>query len=1074
MHTPLTVYKASAGSGKTFTLAVNYIKILISNPYSYRNILAVTFTNKATEEMKLRILSQLYGIWKLLPSSKGYLDKVTSELDITPEFASKQAGIALSNLLHNYNNFRVETIDTFFQAVLRNLARELDLTANLHVGLNDAQVEQMAVDKLIEELTPTSKVLKWIMEYIQQNIDEDKSWNVIGQIKQFGMNVFRDVYKDNRKQLNALMENEELFDSYVKRVRALGKDAEQRLEQLGNHFFELLDENQLTVNDFSNKDKGVCGYFVKLKNGKGDADEILGKRVLDAMEDPNAWVGKKEQNGDGHTLTVVRNVLFDYLNESEKVRVEQVKMLKSARLALRHLDQLRLLDKIETKVREINEQSNRFLLSDTQSLLNALIQDSDSPFIFEKIGTQLEHIMIDEFQDTSTVQWANFKVLLQECMSHNQSQSLIVGDVKQSIYRWRSGDWRLLNEIEKQFSNSPHAFKVERMTTNYRSERNIVDFNNAFFELACDIEQRELKELSPDGAMQMQMAYQDVKQLVPTQKQPKGRVEVTLFSKAECEERMLAKVCDTVKSLLEQGARAKDIAILVRNNITIALIADYMMVHLPDVRLVSDDGFQLQASVAVQIIIGALRVLAKPSDRLLQANLATAYQTHILGNPIGNREMLKRDVDVATFLPERFWHSHQHLMAMPIFSIVEEVYQAFQLERLPEQSAYICTFYDKLQNFLVDNSADLNAVIDEWENEMKTKTIQSDELNGVRLITIHKSKGLEFAHTIVPFCDWKLVNGNGTLWCQPDEAPFNELPLVPVDMFSKQLMGSVFEKDYIQEYLQNMVDNMNLLYVAFTRAGKNLFVMGEKDKKGGRAIVIGQCIEQLTNVLENSQLQTTEDEDVVFQYGSLSIDSAQNLEQYTSDNVFNAIPKPFSFDVKVYESQAQFLQSNKSSEFIGGEDDESQQNNYIKLGSVLHAVFAQVRTLADVPNVLKQLEQDGVLYDSDLTKDKLVDLLNKRFADKRVKEWFSPEWQLFNECSILSVNPVTNAVVTHRPDRVITNGEEMRVIDFKFGKPKEEHHAQVASYIALLERMGYKRVSGYLWYVYSNKIEEVK
>ena len=208
MHTPLTVYKASAGSGKTFTLAVNYIKILISNPYSYRNILAVTFTNKATEEMKLRILSQLYGIWKLLPSSKGYLDKVTSELDITPEFASKQAGIALSNLLHNYNYFRVETIDTFFQAVLRNLARELDLTANLHVGLNDAQVEQMAVDKLIEELTPTSKVLKWIMEYIQQNIDEDKSWNVIGQIKQFGMNVFRDVYKDNRKQLNDLMENE--------------------------------------------------------------------------------------------------------------------------------------------------------------------------------------------------------------------------------------------------------------------------------------------------------------------------------------------------------------------------------------------------------------------------------------------------------------------------------------------------------------------------------------------------------------------------------------------------------------------------------------------------------------------------------------------------------------------------------------------------------------------------------------------------------------------------------------------------------------------------------------------------
>ena len=1074
MHTPLTVYKASAGSGKTFTLAVNYIKILLNNPHSYRNILAVTFTNKATEEMKLRILSQLYGIWKLLPSSKGYLDKVTSELDITPEHASQQAGVALSNLLHNYNYFRVETIDTFFQAVLRNLARELDLTANLHVGLNDTQVEQQAVDKLIEELSPNSKVLKWIMEYIQQNIADDKSWNVIGQIKRFGENIFKDVYKDNRKQLSALMANEEAFDSYVKTMRALAKEAESKLVGIGEGFELLLEENQLSVADFAYKEKGVCGYFVKLKNGQVEDDKLLTKRVLDAQEDPNAWVGKKEQDGDGHALTVVRNVLFDYLNNSEKLRKEQAKLLKSAKLTLRHLDQLRLLDKIETQVRELNEQSNRFLLSDTQTLLHALIHDSDSPFIFEKIGTQLEHIMIDEFQDTSTVQWANFKVLLQECMSHNQSQSLIVGDVKQSIYRWRSGDWRLLNEIEKQFAGSPHAFKIERMTTNYRSERNIVDFNNAFFEVACAIEQRELEEKSPTGAQQMQVAYQDVKQLVPTSKEPKGRVEVCLLDKEDCEQRMLANVCHTIKTLLEQGARTKDVAILVRNNNSIALIADYMMVHLPEVRLVSDEGFKLQASIAVQIIMGALRVLANPADRLLQANLATTYQTHILGNAIGDREMLKRDADVASFLPKKFWDNHQQLMAMPIFNIVEEVYQAFQLERLSEQRAYICTFYDRLNKFLVDNSADLNAVIDEWENDMKNRAIQSDELNGVRLLTIHKSKGLEFAHTIVPFCDWQLERTGGTLWCQPDEPPFNALPLVPVDLYPKQLMGSVYEKDYLHEHLQTMVDNMNLLYVAFTRAGRNLFVMGEKDKSGSRSAVIGQCLEQLTGVLPGSTLETTAEEDLEFKYGTLSIDTAEEKAKSTADNVFNTIPSPFSFDVRVYESQAQFLQSNKSSEFIGGEDEGSQQSNYIKLGSVLHAVFAQIRTLADVPNVLRQLEQDGVLYDSELTKEKLVDMLNKRFADKRVKEWFSDGWQLFNECSILSVDPVTNAVVTHRPDRVVTNGEEMRVIDFKFGKPKEEHHAQVASYMALLETMGYKRVSGYLWYVYSNKIEEVK
>ena len=1074
MHTPLTIYKASAGSGKTFTLAVNYIKILLRNPHSYRNILAVTFTNKATEEMKLRILSQLYGIWKLLPSSKGYLEKVTTELDITPEYASQQAGTALSNLLHNYNYFRVETIDTFFQAVLRNLARELDITANLRVGLNDKQVEQQAVDKLIEELSPNSKVLKWIMEYIQQNIADDKGWNVIGQIKCFGENIFKDVYKDNRKQLSEMMANEAAFNGYVKTIRQLGQDAERAIVGIGERFFELLEENQLAVDDFAYKGRGVCGYFIKLKNGNLEDDKQLNKYVLDALEDPNAWVGKKEQNGDGHTLTVVRNVLFDYLNDSEKLRKQQLKNFKSAKLTLRHLDQLRLLDKIETEVRQLNELSNRFLLSDTQNLLHALISDSDTPFIFEKIGTQLEHIMIDEFQDTSTVQWSNFKVLLSECMSHSQSQSLIVGDVKQSIYRWRSGDWRLLNEIEKQFSGSPHAFKIEQMTTNYRSERNIVDFNNAFFEAASAIEQRQLEQKNVSGAQQMKVAYQDVSQLVPDSKQPKGRVEVCLLGKENCQQRMLEKVCHTISHLLEQGARAKDIAILVRSNQTIALIADYMMVHLPDVRLVSDEGFKLQASVAVQIIIGALRVLAHPADRLLQANLATAYQTHIMNNPVGSREMLKRDADVTRFLPEKFWNNHQQLMAMPIFNIVEEVYQAFQLERLSEQSAYICTFYDHLSKFLVDNSADLNAVIDEWENDMKGRAIQSDELNGVRLLSIHKSKGLEFAHTIVPFCDWKLEIQRGTLWCEPEEQPFNALPLIPVDLYPKQLMGSVFEKDYLHEHLQTMVDNMNLLYVAFTRAGRNLFVFAEKDKSGSRSEVIGQCLEQLTGVLEGSTIQTDSDEDITFEYGTLSIDTIDGTGKNTSDNVFNTLPLPFSFDVRVYDSKAQFLQSNKSTAYIDGEDEENRQTNYIKLGNVLHAVFAQVRTLADVPNVLRQLEQDGVLYDSDLTREKLVAMLNKRFADKRIKEWFSPGWQLFNECSILSIDPITNAVVTHRPDRVITNGEEMRVIDFKFGKPRPQHRTQVASYMALLKAMGYNNVSGYLWYVYTNKIEEVK
>ena len=207
MSKPLTVYKASAGSGKTFTLATEYIKLVVEDPQCYRNILAVTFTNKATEEMKMRILSQLYGIWKQLPDSEKYMQVICEKTGLSEAIVSERAGIALSNLLHNYNYFRVETIDTFFQGILRNLARELDLTANLRIGLNDTQVEELAVDQLIEDLSTTDVILQWLLKYIMENISDDKSWNVIGQIKTFGKTIFRDDYKKTGNQYYASPEN---------------------------------------------------------------------------------------------------------------------------------------------------------------------------------------------------------------------------------------------------------------------------------------------------------------------------------------------------------------------------------------------------------------------------------------------------------------------------------------------------------------------------------------------------------------------------------------------------------------------------------------------------------------------------------------------------------------------------------------------------------------------------------------------------------------------------------------------------------------------------------------------------
>lgn len=1072
----LVIYKASAGSGKTFTLAINYIKLLIQSPSDYRSILAVTFTNKATEEMKLRILSQLYGIWKLLPDSKSYLDKITSELSISESYASAQAGIALSNLLHHYSYFRVETIDAFFQSILRNLARELDLTASLNIVLNDVQVEQQAVDELIESLTPASKVLKWIVSSIEQNISEDKSWNVIGQIKKFGENIFKDVYKGNYQLIHHLLESEHDYDAYVASLYQVKAEADKVFQEIVDGFTELLTQNGLEVTDFSRGTSGVCGYFKKLSEGKCDDDSLLNKTTKAGMEDPNTWVKKNEQVDGNHKYELVKNVLLPYLVLSEKKRKHHASLFKSAVITLKNLDKLRLLSVIEDKVRELNALSGRFLLSDTQMLLHSLVKDSDSPFIFEKIGANLEHIMIDEFQDTSTTQWNNFNVLLQECLSYPSSQSLIVGDVKQSIYRWRSGDWRLLNNIEKEFSSSSINFSVRSKKENYRSERNIVDFNNAFFTLAARFEYEKFPQTNEEETQQIVTAYSDVEQIIPGDKPCRGQVDVRLLPNEDYSERMLEQVGCTIDMLLSQGVSPQSIAIIARSNATISEVADYLLQTRPGITLISDEAFKLNASLAIHIIMDALTLLLHPTDRLTMASLVKAYQKCVLGNEVADESFLMRDQDLTVYLPQEFWQQHESLLSMPIYSLVELIYRTFELERMSEQSAYICTFYDLLGNFLTENSSDIGGLITEWEDNLKDKTIQSDELNGIRLITIHKSKGLEYDHVIIPFCDWKLESSNNVLWCQPTEAPFNAMPLIPINYSPKQMKGTVYEKDYLYEHLQNTVDNLNLLYVAFTRASKNLFIFGLQGSKEQRSYIIEQVLEQVHQSLPDSRYLSrdeTDGKEILFQYGELYIANEESGSKETQ-NIFMAHATPFTLPIKAYPGKATFLQSNQSKDFLSGEDEADKKQEYISLGRILHQVFARIHTISDIDKVLKELEFDGLLYDNELTFERLKQLLHNRLNHPQVASWFDVRWKVFNECTILTVDAETDRVVEQRPDKVLMSEDEVIVIDFKFGNPREEYQDQVLRYMSLISSMGYQNVKGYLWFVYSNNIVEVK
>ncbi len=399
----LLVYKASAGSGKTFTLAVQYIRQLIEDPTAYRRILAVTFTNKATTEMKARILSQLYGIATSDKDSDGYLREIKKCTSKGEEEIRKTAGIALHNLIHDYSRFRIETIDSFFQSVMRNLARELELNANLEIELNSVNVLSDAVDAMIEKLDRNSPVLIWLLEYIEERIADDKRWNVAGEIKKFGLNVFDEVYIEKGEKLRKKLADPKFIPTYRKEVKDMQTEAEEQMKGFSEHFIEILDANGLQPTDLKSGTRGIASYFNKLNNGKY-SDDVRNNTVVKCLESEENWTTKTSK-AKALIMELASTQLMPLLEEAEKMRPINNMLVNSCKLSLRHLNNLRLLTHIDQEILEQNKMHNRFLLADTNALLHRLIHEGDASFIYEKIGTSIDVVMIDEFQDIALLDW---------------------------------------------------------------------------------------------------------------------------------------------------------------------------------------------------------------------------------------------------------------------------------------------------------------------------------------------------------------------------------------------------------------------------------------------------------------------------------------------------------------------------------------------------------------------------------------------------------------------------------------------------------------------------------------------
>lgn len=1085
MKSSLTVYKASAGSGKTFTLAVQYIKLLIaeeSSRQTYSHILAVTFTNKATAEMKDRILQQLYGIWKGLDSSASYMKKLRDELQndgisLQDEEIRKRAGSALCRILHDYNRFRIETIDSFFQSVMRNLAHELSLTANLRVELNNKEVLNLAVDRILERLHLNPVVLSWILEYVNDRITNNERWDIAREVKGFATWIFNEAYLTKAQELgNVLKENKKIGEVRT----ALNHEVKESLDivqSCATNFREELDDYGLTCDVFS-RGSSLDTYLRRIENG--DLGAEFGTTLQKYIDAPENMLRKSDRSIP--ELMEAACHFSELLTGLRNFQLEETIRYNSAMLSLKYLNPLRLLGVINEEVTALNNENNSFLLAQTPILLNGLIENNDAPFIFEKMGTVFHHIMIDEFQDTSALQWKNFKLLLMENIASGFG-NLIVGDIKQSIYRWRNGDWKILKNIEQEMGS--HRPDVRNLKMNFRSERKVIDFNNALFEAAA----KEIDTIAPDADIKIAEAYNDVRQESPGNGQHNGYVRIRLYDEKnkeiDWEDRMLDELCEQVSLLHDCGVPYSEMAILVRKRRHTGPIISKFAERLPKVKPVSDEAFLLSGSLSVNIIVNAMRYLVHPEDRISQAFLALHHGDHA-DEKLHVDELSRKELD--ELLPAEFIRRRDELKSMPLYELQEEIFKLFHLDRIADQDAYLFAYFDQITTYLQDNPSDISSFLLYWDETLSAQSIPSGEVSGIRIFTIHKSKGLQFHTVFIPYCDWDIekdsagfAQRNDLLWCEPCKSPYNMLPLIPIHIESR-MRESVYYKDYEEEHLQRRVDSLNTLYVAFTRAEKNLFAWCRTRYTLDERSSIGDAIYRALPIFAED-LKMSENEDgftELYEYGK-PVTESKKKQQTSADNRMDIVYTPQTVRMHSYEARIEFCQSNKAKDFIesmsGTKSSSAVQDDKRRMGILLHKIFSMIYTRDDIRKALLQLETEGLLATLP-EKEELKKKVETAFTLPEVRRWFDGSMKLYNECPILTqeYNEENYKYRSYRPDRVMFGNDCVIVVDFKFGGAhNEEYRKQVAGYMKQLHLMEPdKEIKGYLWYILNNKLEEVK
>ncbi len=1054
----LTIYKASAGSGKTYTLTGEYISLLFENPNNYSSTLAVTFTNKATAEMRGRILNKLYEIYK--NETNDYVDDLKRKYNISEEEVRQRAHKILSNLLHDFSNFSVSTIDSFFQKIIKSFAREAGLDSNFKIELNTSDILQQAINKILMKLDlPENKYLKqWVADFTEKKIQDGKAWNIESDLKSLGEELFKELYQDNSLEMEHVLRNKEEIISYRNDLKSITTTFENNLKKIGEAALEVIKGEGLQIKDFAYKGAGTANCFQKLSFGE---PLEMGVRIKKIYEGEAFWYAKTAHKEVKNRISNIEYILNDLLNKTIEYQNTDLVLYNTATIVLRNFYSFGIIADIADEVNNITSDENIFLISNSSSFLNKIIGNNNAPFIYEKIGTHFNNFMIDEFQDTSKLQWQNFRPLIENSLSQNY-KSLIVGDVKQSIYRWRNSDWRLLgSKVQEEFNLNEN--QIISLDYNWRSNDNIIKFNNTVFSFSAEIIQNlynniisgayNERELPEDLNNLISKAYDTIHQHIPEHKKTNsGYVFSRFYEKnkdIDKEELVLTETIKQIEYLISKGYKYKDVCILVRSKaegliITQGLLSGNYSEKNTSIPVISEKSLFISTSSAVNFIISQIKYIQTPKDLILKSYIV--LQKQLFEDNIENEYINIQDYynfnDTSTIKDANYkWIDDLMLLKQkPLIEIIEILAHNLPDKVKKEQSIFIQAYINYSNSYIKDNYPDINSYMEWWDEKGVEQIVElPEDHDAIKIMTIHRSKGLEFKVVIIPFCNWPLVETNKRplLWCKSNIVPFNKIPIIPIN-YSSKLEQTLFCDDYYRETLLQCIDNINLLYVALTRACEVIITLGETSNANN--LLNMNVADLMCDILSN---KTSDDDEKInvcnywnsegnfFEYGQVGNITEEDKE------INNISLKPFE--------NRKFINSNisiksESSDFFSS--DESTES--INHGNIMHSVFENIITLNDIDNAVNKLHFEGKMSATDMSEIK--DKIQSYITDDRVKQWFNPDNIVKNENTILANKN------QYRPDRVVYINNEVHIIDYKESP---------------------KIVRGFVWYVEMQKIIEI-